>query len=263
MGESGRAYPGKDKNATLGIALSGPFQDRSAPLTSLAWSSVYRTGACAWLALSIVGCTEVSEGPVAWTVNAIIGTVLSDGVVDVEVCEADTINCAPTDVEGRATLELPANQEVVLTLIKKDHGLFLLPDFTGDGFSGSATVVMATDRWLSVMAVALGITYPYEGTGVIIVITPLEGATLELVEGTGKAFYHDELLRPTLNLQATTSSGWGGFYDVAPGEVHLEVRGQTAGCEVELGWPGDAKNRVRVPVRAGYHTYAQFVCPSP
>jgi hypothetical protein len=86
------------------------------------------------------------------------------------------------------------------------------------------------------------------------------GATLELIPEAGKGFYADENNDWSTELTATTSAGFGGFSELEPGEYQIEIGGDVQNCEVYRGWLGDAPNRVRFVVRAGYRTKVRVDC---
>ena len=107
--------------------------------------------------------------------------------------------------------------------------------------------------------------YPQEGTGTVFVIVGArdggpDGATLELIDATGKAFYVDENGNWVLGLTATTSAGTGGFVEVSPGEVEVEIGGTASNCLIEYAWPSDSANTIRLPVREGFMTVARVNC---
>jgi hypothetical protein len=93
------------------------------------------------------------------------------------------------------------------------------------------------------------------------------GSTIDAV---GEAFYFDASTEQySLDLEATTAfSGaadslplvQGGFADVTPEEQQFEFGGTAGDCLVSWGWPGDAPNRIRVPVRKGFRTYGSMAC---
>jgi hypothetical protein len=119
----------------------------------------------------------------------------------------------------------------------------------------------------------VGSPYPMEGTGTVIVI-PLDGAfsnlsigckgvagrTFELRGATGKGYYHDERGYWDASLSATSCWGWGGFTEVPPGEVQIEIKGNAENCQVLHGWPGTHENSVRMPVRVGHLTEVWVDC---
>lgn len=98
------------------------------------------------------------------------------------------------------------------------------------------------------------VPYPFGPDGVISLAASSlrEGAKYDLIDETATPFYTDEQQENTLGLTATTSTGRGGFFEVAPGEHQIEFGGTATNCAPGIAWPGDAANRIRVPVRAGH-----------
>jgi hypothetical protein len=78
--------------------------------------------------------------------------------------------------------------------------------------------------------------------------------TYDLVDATPDGYYQDEAGIPTPDLTATTSDGRGGFVEVSAGEHEVEFGGTATTCTLGFGWPADAANRIRVPIRVGYIT---------
>lgn len=121
--------------------------------------------------------------------------------------------------------------------------------------------------------------YPMTDRGMIhVIFSPrFAGATLELVDATGQAFYKDEEDNWSADLEATASGGIGrerccaegGFVEVVPGEHQVEIGGSAQDCALQSagaltqGWPGNAPNRFLVPVREGFSTRIVLLCPPP
>jgi hypothetical protein len=183
----------------------------------------------------------------------------------VTVCENGTPNCDLSDSTGRAELQLCVDQETSYTVEKDGYGSQLRADvLTAAGESVSPWMRVDADlktRYDSVVS-----PYPELGTGTVYVIVEAlgggarEGATLKLIDATGKAFYLDENGNWVLGLTATTSVGQGGFVEVSPGEVQVEIGGTASNCLVEYAWPSDSANTIRLPVREGFMTVAVVSC---
>jgi len=156
---------------------------------------------------------------------------------------AEKLVAAGTDLFVRATLK-----GIVLTAAGESVSPFMRVD---------ADLKTRYDSVLS--------PYPQEGTGTVFVIVGArdggpDGATLELIDATGKAFYVDENGNWVLGLTATTSAGTGGFVEVGPGEVEVEIGGTASNCLIEYAWPSDSANTIRLPVREGFMTVARVNC---
>jgi len=107
--------------------------------------------------------------------------------------------------------------------------------------------------------------YPPRDTGALFIATfPLSaGVTFTLKDATGNGYYLDEDRRMQWGLDATTAAGAGGFVEVGPGDVQVEVGGAAERCFPGAAWPGNDSNRISMPVRDGYITYATVICTVP
>jgi hypothetical protein len=225
----------------------------------------------------IGGCNDVYTPP-----DRVSVTIVNAGgfpLEGVQICENETTNCVPSDTDGRATLELPPGEEVSYTAAKQGYGRLLIADVTDATFVRSIELTLFGDESTADWMEAVDAQYPMMGTGSVTVlvcsqclgeIVRVEGATLDLTTATGTTFYEEEdeggVITPRLDLEATTSLGTGGFVEVVPGEFgefQIEVGGAVRGCSPLTGWPSNAENRIRVPVRAGYFTVANVRCLPP
>jgi hypothetical protein len=125
---------------------------------------------------------------------------------------------------------------------------------------------MRVDALLETQYARVMSPYPPVGTGTVFVAVRalgdggIEGATLKLIGATGEAFYLDEDGHWALGLPATTSAAQGGFVEVSPGVVEVEIGGTASNCLVVYGWPSDSANTTRLPVREGFMTVAVVRC---
>jgi hypothetical protein len=193
----------------------------------------------------------------------------------VKICGTDTGDCVLTDAAGRATVQIPIGREFSFTLDKEGEAPFLLPDFDPSGVELFPTFGMVTDQRQADMHARVMSPYPMEGTGsIVIVFEPrfstiatgcvgVAGVTLDLADATGKRYYYDEQGNWDADLTATTCWGWGGFTEVTPGIVEVEIGGNAEGCVVLQGWPGEVENSVRMPIQAGYLTRVRVACDAP
>jgi len=221
-------------------------------------------GVLALFVFPIVGCNELTDA-VRLTV------LISEGLPPTptapieggQLCQADKDNCDVSGADGEATIELPRNKEVVWTLEKEGYGSTMTPYFS-ESRSDSAAWQLWTNEWYADNFDRLMTPYPMDGTGAIYVFVAgrLAGVTFELVDATGKRYYFDEEGNLSPDLEATTSLGAGGFVEVQPGEFQVEIGGREP-CIPTWGWPGDANNRITVPVKAGYMTTTVISCPGP
>ena len=89
---------------------------------------------------------------------------------------------------------------------------------------------------------------------------PFPGATFDLIDATGKAYYDTE--NPLADT-ATNQFGIGGFLEVTPGGPFTVEYGGTADrCAVGFGWPG-GESSVTVPVRADHVSVVVLLCAPP
>jgi len=229
--------------------------------SGLHWACLFALGAVA-----LVGCQEVVH-TVELTVTATEAPSLEDlwegpQLAGVELCQTDTTNCAVTDSVGFAQITLPANQEISYTLKKEGYVSYLVGDVSDETVEGT-TWPMASVELATLAADLLEIAYPWTGGAVALSLptsSPRAGVTYDIMNGTATAYYFDEAGTPTLDLTATTSNGHGGFVEVSPGEPQFEFGGTATNCVPSVAWPGDAPNRIRVPVRVGYQSYGSMNC---
>lgn len=201
-----------------------------------------------------------------WTPEELFTAVLEG----VEICTTGTDDCVRTNHAGRAVVEIPLHDEFSFTLEREGYPRRLLPDFQPTGLYlfptfGWPPEERTVDLYERVMS-----PYPPQRTGTIAITadpdaSPLAcvgvaGMTFELSGSTGKVYYHDEDGKWDASLTETTCFGWGGFTEVPPGEVQVEIGGTAENCQVSQGWPGTIENSIRMPVRAGHHTRVRIQC---
>jgi hypothetical protein len=177
----------------------------------------------------------------------------------VEVCETDTDSCATTDAEGHASIELMANQETSYTLTKDGYLPYLVPVLPTATMT--STWPMLSDALGQQFADIMMTAYPWEGGSISVAAFTLRaGVTHDLVGETAAEYYSDEdgVPVPVPTLTETTSFGRGGFVEVAAGEYEVEFGGTAIDCVRSFGWPSDAPNTIRLPVRDGYLTYGSM-----
>lgn len=201
-------------------------------------------------------------------------------VEGVQLCEADADpeNCAMSDEFGAATLDVPADQEIMFTIEKEGYGKWVMADVSDENTESIAGRRMYTDAQLEAVAGQLNTEYPWTGGIVGLVINPseVEGLTVAPVGSTvgavGESFYYDSAtVEYSLDLEAGTAVvldwllplGAGGFTQVTPGVQQFEFGGTAGNCQASWAWPGDTPNTIRVPVREGYRTYGSMICTVP
>ncbi|MGB5703182.1 MAG: hypothetical protein WBM48_10235 [Polyangiales bacterium] len=184
----------------------------------------------------------------------------------VRICEVDTNNCGVSDGLVPVELLVPANREISFTQEREGYDPLLRSDVMPPGLT-IVVPVMTPAAPVAEQFEGLMSPYPMEGTGAVFLIVwggaagdPIRGATVELVDGTGKRFYIDGEGTWSADLTATTVRGVGGFLEVAPGEAQVRIGGAATDCEVFRGWPGDEENTIRMAVQEGFTTSARVLC---
>ena len=199
------------------------------------------------------------------------------------VCQVGVNNCVTSNKLGIATIYFPKNQEIAFTVEKEGYGPWVFGNVTDEYFpdpvkldGGDATAPMYTHEQLAAIAERLQTPYPWKGgiVGLLRWLNPNQGVKFLPVgptaEAVGRAFYFDASTQQySLDLEATTSFfglqdaplAEGGFTEVVPGVQQFEFVGTAGDCpHASWGWPGDAPNRLRVPVLEGYITYGSVRC---
>ncbi|MFZ1866230.1 MAG: hypothetical protein WAU39_18560 [Polyangiales bacterium] len=226
--------------------------------------------------VGFVSWTDVACGtatvPLSVTVTEIDNFVPAGGtpLEGAELCETDTTNCDTTDADGLASIMLPANQEVSYTVTKEGYGSYLVADVTDETFSYATFWPMLSDALWEDAFEPLGAT-PVEGGHILLRVRaggadPLDniaGVTYELIGETNQAFYEAVDWTASYELDATTSNGTGGFVELPAGTYQAEFGGVATNCAPQIGWPGNAPHRLRVPVKEGYVTYSSMWCDEP
>lgn len=223
-----------------------------------------------WIVL-LLGCSEVSTpqtAPVEMIIQAndFVGQTVFKPLEGVQVCEGDTDeNCHFSNANGEVTIYLPVDQEIFYTIQKEDYDSILIAQVIPESGNRTFWVMWAdgvsADFYKRVMS-----PYPRRGTGEIYIEIqePFAGATFELVDATGKAYYSVENPDESpLDPTATTPRGVGGFVEVTPGEHEVKIGGTADSCSKGSGWPGDSETTVIVPVRGDYASYVILRCPQP
>ena len=188
-----------------------------------------------------------------------VGAVLEG----VRICEVGTQNCATSNEEGKATLELPGCEDVAWTFEKEGYGGLAGADVTDDTLdAGPFTWGLLPNELAEVWSDELETTYPWTGT-FHRAVPGRVGATYELVDEAAKTFYMDEAGRPSLDLTATTSRGNGGFVDLAPGEIEVEFGGTATDCVASIAWTSSRPNTMRVPILDGFVMVGSMRCGEP
>lgn len=196
------------------------------------------------------------------------------------ICQVGADNCVASNRAGKLTIYFPADQEIAFTVEKEGYGPWVFGNVTDEhfpeGVREGVRLPMYTHEYLAAVAESLQTPYPWEG-GIVALVrwrSPNQGVKFLPVgptaEQVGDAFYFDAAsAQYSLDVDATTwfaglddgPLGEGGFTEVVPGVQQFEFVGTSGDCpHASWGWPGDAPNRVRVPVIEGYTTYGSVRC---
>lgn len=205
-------------------------------------------------------------------------------IPEARICQLDTENCAFSDRKGRVEIRVPrTHDEIAFTVEKEGYGSWVYPNVTDEwfpeaGFEPSDPVrfPMYPHETLAEIAEQIGTSYPWEGgiVGLVRWLNPNKGVKFIAVGPTinevGPSFYFDASTRQySVDLEATTyllgledyPLGEGGFAEVSPGVQQFEMAGAAGRCDhASWAWPGDAPNRIRIPVLEGYQTYGSMRC---
>jgi hypothetical protein len=151
-------------------------------------------------------------------------------------------------------------------MTKDRHMPWMAGDVTDETFQreGLPGYPMFPDQQIADFADANAIPYPLTGGLMSLHMNPRRtaGVTYDLIDETALPYYMDDDVARTMrfDLTGTTSDGFGGFWEVTRDDHQVEFGGTATNCTVALAWPGNAPNRVKVPVRVGHITLASMNC---
>ena len=203
----------------------------------------------------------------------------------VRVCQLDTDNCMSSDAEGIVKLEVPrTNEETAFTMQKDGYGSLVVGNVTDERFHEGhddderrpVIFPLYTEEVLAIIAEQLRTPYPWKGGMVSLIrwVSPHPGVKFIPVGPTadqvGESFYWDASTGQ-YSVDATATPQFlylteyplaeGGFTEVTPGVQQFEFAGTAGHCtHASWAWPGDAPNRIRIPVLEGYITYGSMRC---
>ena len=189
-------------------------------------------------------------------------------IAEVLVCQFASNNCALTNDNGDYALLLLMNREVEISYVKDGFGPVLVARRSGvDDFAGDAK--LATNADLLDFAALLDTPYPPAGTGYLSMTayrgpisdgTTIAGVAYSLTGSNGRAYYLDDSGAPDTSLTETQAPGKGGFVEIAPVTVNLQVSGPVANCTSKESWGAAATNTFKLPIRAGFWTQSKLSC---
>ena len=204
-------------------------------------------------------------------------TLLGSPVEDMEVCapEIENIPCVLSDEDGAWKIPgLPKDSNVFLTATHPDFVDSIFPQHTSmfwydwykvaipqaimNSNANRLDVELDSNRGNILFLV-------WEGLNIDGVDTEkVEDVTAEVSTSEELLFYGDALGLASSELISTTSSGSGGILNVDEGELELTLRSETGVCaqEIMFHYQGDLEHVIPVPVRAGFTTAIDVLCPN-
>jgi hypothetical protein len=193
--------------------------------------------------------------------------VQQDPIADMDVClhEAQPENCTTTDAAGVATLQVPPNQDVVVTYGTtlpnfRTHALAIGADAITNGTNITTGALL--ESIASYLFASVNITDDPSKGHVVGLALATQGATATIDPFSGEGpIYTSPSGTPDPTLTATSDSGAFLFVNVDPGTVEVAVELLGGTCSHELGHTGSAPNATPVPVHAGWFSIAaSFEC---
>lgn len=226
--------------------------------------------------LFILACAEpevpTCESEDAACFQGFFRTLLGSDLDGMRLCTPELdLDCVETDGDGAFSLPgLPLDTNVVVTADHDDHPPVVFAQTTAmdwyDWYKvGVPTAVM--DQNASALEVELD---PDKGHVLFLVWEGLnlDGVDTPTVEGvvvdgaSGQPFYGNALGLADPDRTATSSAGSGGFLNVQPGSLALEVQGPNGPCGLETMFHFPAVDGViSVPILAGRTTAIDVQCP--
>ncbi|MGB8329190.1 MAG: hypothetical protein WCE62_03615, partial [Polyangiales bacterium] len=219
------------------------------------------------------GCTE-TYGSTSVTLSGKVTEYVPDSqaegapIAGVEVCQLATNNCTVTDEDGNYELPLLKNSDVAISHVKEGFGPVLIARSSGEeNLVGGA--VLATDAALATFASELGTPYPPVDTGFLTVTAfrgsvadgnGLAGVSYSLLGSNGRSYYMNDSGIPQSSLTATQMSGAGGFVEVEPVTVTIQLSGTAVNCTAAESWAAAASNAFTLPIGTGFSTQINVSC---
>ncbi len=203
-------------------------------------------------------------------------TLVSEPVEGMELCAPELeLDCVTTDAEGAWQLPgLPKDSDVFLTAEHPDYVATLFPQNTSmDWYAWHKVAVppFVLETHAERMGEVLDpdraqlLFLVWEGLNIDGVDTErIEGVLGDLLAPDGDVFYADAIGLASASATATTSSGSGGALNVEPGEGALRLEAPGGPCvDQSFSWAFEPGDPVPVPLRAGFATAIDVLCPLP
>lgn len=198
--------------------------------------------------------------------------LLGTGLSGARVCVRDA--CATTDGQGRFLLEgLPDEADVTVRVDAEGTFPVDLPHFTADSEPPWDKRLLGTGLMEDQARRAGGALDPDRGHLSFMVhqahfregdVDQTEGVGFILEPapaGASTYFLSGPLQTADPDLQATTSLGAGGAFNLPPGRYDLSFTGTGGPCSRILSWDFEPGEPVPVEIVAGRGTYVDVLCP--
>lgn len=201
--------------------------------------------------------------------NVVLYDLVSQNVMEgFEVCvlDAQPANCEKTDLQGLAVLNVPPDEDVLVTYGGGSSGY--RPHVIAVGkkvFTSAGGQVITAAVLDSIAGYVLGVFGETDDAAKghvlgLVPLTPGAVAALDPMSGAGP-FYVDSAGNPDPSLTETSEAGAYMFANVDPGTVEASVTMTGASCTHQVGQEGSAPNATPAPVKAGWFTIVSaFEC---
>lgn len=206
--------------------------------------------------------------------RGVVSDLVGNALEGVELCTPDLpeVDCVRTAEDGTFRIPgLPKDTDVLVTSEHPDFVPTIFPQNTGWDWYAWNKVAVPTgimDTHASRLGVDLDpdlghlLFLVWEGLNLDGVDTPrVAGVTADLLQPAGDVFYADGIGLATSTETATTGSGSGGALNLSPGRAEVELAAPEGPCsEHSFSWARDG-DAWPVPIRAGFATAIDVVCP--
>ena len=229
---------------------------------------------------TLLSCTTEVKAPSCESTEdgacfkGVFRTLLGQPVQDVKVCvlEDSEIPCVTSDESGQWKIPgLPLDSNIALTAEHSEYVSSLFGQHTSmawyDWYKvGIPPNIMETNANQLDMNLSTEkgnvLFLTWEGLNVDGVDTDnIEGVTAE-VDGGGQLFYANGLGLASKDATETSGSGSGGLLNIEPGEVAVKLSAQAGVCAQEHMFHYAVESEwIAVPVRAGFTTAIDVICP--
>ncbi len=203
-------------------------------------------------------------------------TLIDEPVEGMEICAPELgLECVSTADDGSWQMPgLPLDSNVFLTVEHADFVATLFPQHTSmDWYAWHKVAVPPfvldthADRLDATLDDGLGhlLFLVWEGLNIDGVDTSrIEGVTATLHSPSGSIFYADGIGLASASATQTTGSGSGGALNLEPGLASLSLAAPGGPCEEHsFSWAFEPGEPIPVPLRAGYATAIDVICPTP